>query len=102
MSETQTVNRVRIAGRPFVLRRGDVIHAVSDVDPEPIASQYVVIGSRRFPPKQVISEVTGLDRADFTSHQARRTLTGLGFTAGRRGAGRPGRSPAGREPGPPR
>jgi hypothetical protein len=33
---------------------------------------------------KVVSEVTGLDRADFTTHQARRTLIRLGFSAGRR------------------
>jgi len=63
------------------------VRAVRNVDPEPIASHYVVIGGRRFPPKQVIGEVTGLDRADFTSHQARRTLMRLGCVAGRRGRG---------------
>jgi hypothetical protein len=34
--------------------------------------------------KQVIAVVTGLDRADFTTHQARRVLSRLGFTVGRR------------------
>ncbi len=53
--------------------------------PEPITSHYVVIDRRRYPPKQVLGVLTGLDRADFTSHQARRILTGLGFQAGRRG-----------------
>jgi hypothetical protein len=38
---------------------------------------------RRWPPKQVLALVTGLDRADFTTHQARRALTRLGFPAGR-------------------
>jgi hypothetical protein len=88
MAETNIVKRVRIAGRPFELRRDRVVRALSDVDPEPITSHFIVIGSRRYPPKQVISEVTGVDRADFTTHQARRTLLGLGFSAGRRGAGR--------------
>ena len=32
-------------------------------------------GGRPFPPKQVICLATGLDRADFTTHQARRILT---------------------------
>ena len=54
------------------------------VEPEAITSHYVVVGGRRFPPKQAISAVTGLDRADFTTHQARRTLLRLGFAAGRR------------------
>jgi len=76
---------VTIAGHPFELRRSDVVRAMRDVDPEAIASHYVVVGAHRYPPKQVIGEVTGLDRADFTSHQARRTLVRLGFAAGRRG-----------------
>jgi hypothetical protein len=87
VTETSIARQVRIAGRPFVLRSADVVRAVCELDPEPIASHFVVIETRRFPPKQVISAVTGLDRADFTTHQARRTLMRLGFSAGRRGVG---------------
>jgi hypothetical protein len=87
MAENVAVRHVTIAGQSFVLRRSDVLKALRSVDPEPISSHFVVVGSRRYPPKQVIGEVTGLDRADFTSHQARRTLLRLGFTAGRRGSG---------------
>ncbi len=84
MTEKPIVRHVKIAGRPFVLRNSDVLRAVREVDPEPITSHFVVVGARRFPPKQVLSEVTGLDRADFTTHHARRTLIRLGFSAGRR------------------
>ena len=87
MTENIAVRHVTIAGQPFALRRSDVIRALRSVDPEPISSHFVVVGSRRFPPKQVLGEVTGLDRADFTTHQARRTLLRLGFAAGRRGSG---------------
>lgn len=86
MSEKAVVRQVKIAGQPFALRNRDVVRALRKLDPEPITSHFVVVGSRRFPPKQVISAVTGLDRADFTTHQARRTLIRLGFPAGRRGA----------------
>lgn len=86
MAENTAARNVTIAGRPFTLRRSDVLKALRNVDPEPISSHFVVVGSRRFPPKQVIGEITGLDRADFTTHQARRTLLRLGFTAGRSGA----------------
>jgi hypothetical protein len=79
--------QVRIAGRPFRLSSGEVTRALRRTQPEPIASHFVVVEDRRFPPKQVISAVTGLDRADFTTHQARRTLMRLGFPAGRRGSG---------------
>jgi hypothetical protein len=82
---TETSSRtVTIAKQRFQLRRDRVERVTRRVLPEPIASHYVVIGRRRYPPKQVIGLVTGLDRADFTSHQARRVLMGLGFPAGRR------------------
>jgi hypothetical protein len=84
MTEKTIIRHVKIAGQPFVLRNSDVLRAVRKVDPEPITSHFVVIAGRRFPPKQVLSEATGLDRADFTTHQARRTLIRLGFSAGRR------------------
>jgi hypothetical protein len=84
MAEKNMARDARIAGRQFLLRSRDIRSAMRAVDPEPIASHFVVVGGRRFPPKQVISAVTGLDRADFTTHQARRTLMRLGFSAGRR------------------
>lgn len=87
MAEKTLERQVRIAGQLFVLRNRDVEHALHNAEPEPITSHFVVIGTRRFPPKQVISAVTDLDRADFTTHHARRTLMRLGFRAGRRGAG---------------
>jgi hypothetical protein len=86
MAEKTVVRHVKIAGQPFALRNSDVVRALRTVDPEPITRHYVVVEARRFPPKQVVSEVTGLDRADFTTHQARRTLIRLGFPAGRRAA----------------
>ena len=86
MAEMIDRPRSRIAGQPFVLRSSDVVRAMQGVDPEPITSHYVVVGTRRFPPKQIISELTGVDRADFTTHHARRTLIRLGFSAGRRPA----------------
>jgi hypothetical protein len=84
-----------IAGRPFQVERGEVEHCVRDLLPDPVQEHYVVVRGRRFPPKQVLSCVTGLDRADFTTHQARRILMRLGFVAARAQ-----RSPEGRqEPG---
>jgi hypothetical protein len=77
------VRAVTIAKQRFDLRRDAVERTMRQVLPEPISSHYIVIGSRRYPPKQVLALVTGLDRADFTSHQARRVLMGLGFAAGR-------------------
>ena len=84
MPEKIIQRSVVVAGRRFDLTSRAVMAVLGDVDPEPIVTHYVVVGGKRFPPKQVIGELTGLDRADFTSHQARRTLMRLGFSVGRR------------------
>ena len=84
-----------VSGHQYDLDPRGVEAALDGVLPEPIHEHFVVINGRRWPPKQVLALVTGLDRADFTTHQARRALTRLGFPAGR-AAGRTGHPPAGR------
>jgi len=80
-----TAKAVQISGQQFDLDPRRIVRAVSRALPEPVRDHYVVIEGRRYPPKQVIALATGLDRADFTTHQARRILRRLGFTAARRG-----------------
>ena len=75
----------RVAGDEYEIDREQVERAMSDVEPEPIQEHYVVVHGRRFPPKQVLAVVTGLDRGDFTTHQARSVLRRLGFGTHRRG-----------------
>jgi hypothetical protein len=77
-----------ISGHQYSLNSGNIEAALQGVLPEPIHEHFVVINGRRWPPKQVLALVTGLDRADFTSHHARRVLTRLGFPAGRAVTGR--------------
>jgi hypothetical protein len=77
--------RFTIAGERCELEAEEVQQALERVLPDPIREHYVVVGGRRYPPKQVISRLTNLDRADFTTHQARRILRRLGFTTGRLG-----------------
>ena len=81
VEKTRTVT---VARRPFTLRATQIERALRDVLPEPVRDHFVVVNQRRYPPKQVLVHVTGLDRAEFTTHHARRILTGLGFPAGRR------------------
>jgi hypothetical protein len=88
-----------VSGRTFDLDPQRVEKALRGQLPEPIQEHFVVVSGRRWPPKQVLAVVTGLDRADFTTHQARRALTRLGFTAAR--ASRPKHRPAGPAPGAP-
>lgn len=72
-----------VSGHKYDLNTRRVEKALEGALPEPIREHFVVINGRRWPPKQVLAQVTGLDRADFTTHQARRALTRLGFPAGR-------------------
>jgi hypothetical protein len=73
-----------IAGRQIELTSADIERVAAELDPEPIEVHFAVVGGRRFPPKQLIEAATGLDRADFNSHQARGVLQRLGFTVDRR------------------
>ncbi len=77
-----------VSGHRYELDPHGVQTALEGVLPEPIHEHYVVINGRRWPPKQVLALVTGLDRADFTTHQARRALTRLGFPAARAASSR--------------
>ena len=85
-----------VSGHRYELDPHGVQTALEGVLPEPIHEHYVVINGRRWPPKQVLALVTGLDRADFTTHQARRALTRLGFPAARAASSRAHYPPAGR------
>jgi hypothetical protein len=76
--------RAKIAQQKFAFDAAEIEQLLRDVMPEPLGDHFVVVDGRRFPPKQVISLMTGLDRADFNTHQARRILSRLGFTVGRR------------------
>lgn len=75
--------RFTISGHTFDLDHDSVELSVENVLPDPVQEHYVVVRGRRFPPKQALACVTGLDRADFTTHQARRILKRLGFVAAR-------------------
>ena len=74
---------MKVSGHRYNVDSGSVEEAVQGALPEPIHEHFVVVNGRRWPPKQVLALLTGLDRADFTTHQARRALTRLGFPAGR-------------------
>jgi hypothetical protein len=82
--------RFTIAGREYELDPRDVEAVSEGLLPEPLREHYVVVAGRRFPPKQVIACATGIDRADFTTHHARRVLLRLGFPAARVGHVVPG------------
>jgi hypothetical protein len=90
--------RFVISGRAFDLDPDAIATRAGGVLPDPIGDHFVVIGGRRFPPKQVLALATRLDRADFNTHQARRVLRRLGFSVGRKSSEKPRPSPGGSGP----
>ncbi len=90
---SETTRSVNIAGRAFALRASQVEKSMRNVLPEPLKEHFIVVDRRRYPPKHVLSAVTGLDRAEFTTHHARsahgtwicRGTQISGASAGRRG-----------------
>ncbi|MFD8210118.1 SCO5918 family protein [Streptomyces sp. NPDC059695] len=74
--------RVIIARFPFDLTKADVMASMSGVKPEQAVGDFVTIGRRRYPAKQVGQVVTRQDRRDFSSAEVVRAMTRLGFTCG--------------------
>lgn len=71
-----------MAGRGFDLERLEVEVLVRALAPEAVRRHFVEIGGTRYPVKQVLAAVTGLDRNAFTSQQARAVLERLGLRVG--------------------
>jgi hypothetical protein len=77
--------RMVVGGRELDLTMNDVLDKMRGVHPEPIRDHLVEIGNAEFPPKQVLATVTGWDRQSFTTMEANRVLTRLGFNCCRVG-----------------
>lgn len=71
-----------VGGREFSLTRDDVEDRLQGVAPERIQKHFVEVNGELFPPKQVLGEVTGWERTSFTTAEAQRVLSRLGFVCG--------------------
>src|SRR5688572_5249074 len=75
--------RTRIAftlnGNRYALTRDDVERRLADVAPDTIRKHAVRVGGTWFPVIQAFEASTGIPRAEFISHTARRHLASLGF-----------------------
>jgi len=75
--------RFILRGKPYNLTKEDVERRMRGVSPEVIRKHYVVINGKKYPPKQVLNILLGIDRLDFTAMDARNILRRLGFELGR-------------------
>jgi hypothetical protein len=71
--------RFKVGGEWFDLSREQVIAAMRGASMEPIQKHVVEIEGHVFPPKQVFASVTGRTRQSFTTMEAQRVLSRLGF-----------------------
>lgn len=77
--------RFTVGGRELEIDQERVLRAMKGKFPE-IAREHVVeIAGVSFPPKQVLSTVTGWSRQSFTTMEAQRVLTKLAFSCRRVG-----------------
>lgn len=71
----------RVGGQEVSLDRRTVEQAMEGKTPGRITVHAVEVNGTVWPLKQVLAEATGLDLLAFTTQEARRVLTRLGFHA---------------------
>ncbi|MFD6639848.1 hypothetical protein ACFWDN_28995 [Micromonospora chalcea] len=65
------------------LDKESVIRKMRGKEPEPIREHLVEMLETVYPPKQVLATVTGWDRTSFTTMEAQRVLSKVGFVCRR-------------------
>lgn len=70
---------MKVGGRDFDLTKHEVEHLMNGENPELIQKHQVEVNGQMFPPKQVLGHVTGWARLSFTTLEAQRVLTRIGF-----------------------
>lgn len=82
---------MKVRGRDWKWSKASVEQAMRDQVPDTIQKHVVEIGGTVFPPKQVVEHVSGWTRISFTTAEAQRVLTKIGFVCREAKAGRDGR-----------
>lgn len=72
--------RFTVGGRALDMTYEQVLERMTGIDPEPFRKHVVEIKNTVYPPKQVFATITGWERQSFTTLEAQRVLTRLGFT----------------------
>jgi uncharacterized protein (DUF1778 family) len=70
---------MKVGGRDFNLTKQEVEARMKGEHPELIQKHMIEINGQMFPPKQVLGHVTGWPRTSFTTMEAQRVLTRIGF-----------------------
>jgi len=78
--------RATVGGRQFDFSKVEIERRMRGVQPEPIREHLVEVLDTVYPPKQVLAAVTGWERTSFTTMEAQRVLSRVGFICRRAGA----------------
>ncbi|MCB0962415.1 MAG: hypothetical protein KDA98_03805 [Acidimicrobiales bacterium] len=70
---------MKVGGRDFNLTMQEVEARMKGEEAELIQKHMVEVNGQLFPPKQVLGHVTGWPRASFTTMEAQRVLSRIGF-----------------------
>lgn len=68
-----------VGGEEYKLDRNRVEFVMKKIEPESIQKHFVELLGTKYPPKQVFAAIAGRRRASFTTQEAVRVLTKLGF-----------------------
>jgi len=68
--------------KAYNLTKQEVEKKMQKVVPEEIRKHYVIVNNKKYPPKQILAEVLGLSRIEFTTMDASNILQRLGFKRG--------------------
>jgi hypothetical protein len=79
---------MKVGGRSFDFTKQDVEARMRGEEPELIQRHMVEVNGEMFPPKQVLGHVTGWARTSFTTMEAQRVLTRIGFICAEARVGR--------------
>jgi hypothetical protein len=71
--------RFTLNGRSYNLTADDVRRRLRDIQPEPVRRLGVRVDATVYPVRQAFEAATGIQRAEFNPHTARRHLAALGF-----------------------
>jgi hypothetical protein len=80
--------QMKVGGRDFDFTKQQVEARMKGEEPELIQKHMVEVDGQMFPPKQVLGHVTGWARTSFTTMEAQRVLTRIGFDCAEARGGR--------------
>jgi hypothetical protein len=75
----EVIVRFILKGKVYNLTREEVEAKMEGIEPELARKYIIMVKGKEYPPKQVLAEMLGLGRVEFTTMDAANILRRLGF-----------------------